>query len=174
MQSNANRLMGETNDNPVDVDAGSDALILQEDDSDEEGGGLASVPAAPRTTRQRGKHRSVPQGADDDFLASEDDDAPSAIDVDSDSDVDVDVDANDNADAAGDEKKKMAMDVSYEGFAIHGRVLCLVVRKRNSPNNQRAAARGTTSGTGTVQPAGQAKMENWITSTQIPVGEDIP
>ena len=34
-------------------------------------------------------------------------------------------------DEGEDEKKKMAMDTTYEGFAIYGRVLCLVVKRKD-------------------------------------------
>jgi hypothetical protein len=73
----------------------------------------------------------------------------------------------------GDEKKKMAMDVSYEGFAIYGRVLCLVIRRRSGAPQQRGGNSKANDIPASAKPAGQAKMENWISSTQIPVGEDI-
>ncbi|KAK3693486.1 hypothetical protein B0T22DRAFT_372018 [Podospora appendiculata] len=65
----------------------------------------------------------------------------------------------------GDDKKKLALDISYEGFAIYGRVLCLVVKRRDGPTKpgHSAALAGNKSQTG-----GQAMMENWITSTQLP------
>ncbi|KAK0732576.1 hypothetical protein B0T21DRAFT_291588 [Apiosordaria backusii] len=68
-----------------------------------------------------------------------------------------------------DDKKKMAMDISYEGFAIYGRVLCLVVKRREGggkggglamPTGGKSQAAG--------RPRGQAMMENWISSTQLP------
>jgi hypothetical protein len=67
-----------------------------------------------------------------------------------------------------DDKKKLAMDISYEGFAIYGRVLCLVVKRRDGGNTSGTSVvrSGTKSQTG--QPGGQAMMENWITSTQLP------
>ncbi len=71
--------------------------------------------------------------------------------------------------AARDDKKKMAMDISYEGFAIYGRVLCLVVKRRSD-----GGARGGSSAvppsnkSQTGRPGGQAMMENWIASTQLP------
>lgn len=71
--------------------------------------------------------------------------------------------------AARDDKKKMAVDISYEGFAIYGRVLCLVVKRRSD-----GAARGGSSAvppsnkSQTGRPGGQAMMENWIASTQLP------
>lgn len=65
----------------------------------------------------------------------------------------------------------MAVDISYEGFAIYGRVLCLVIKRRGP----RALASSGGSGRPlTGRPGGQAVMENWITSTQLPEagGED--
>ncbi|KAL8408115.1 hypothetical protein RB594_006787 [Gaeumannomyces avenae] len=81
----------------------------------------------------------------------------------------------------GEKKKKVALDVSYEGFAIYGRVLCLVVKRRgNAPSGGRSSA-AASSGSGRAPAAstrrgvaadgaaggGQARMENWIASTQI-------
>lgn len=79
-------------------------------------------------------------------------------------------------------KKKLAMDVIYEGFAIYGRVLCLVVKQRGAPPRSRsirsmlppASATSSTAAAAEQTPAkpvGQAAMENWIASTQIPMGE---
>ncbi|KAM0329400.1 hypothetical protein ACHAQA_004707 [Verticillium albo-atrum] len=72
--------------------------------------------------------------------------------------------------AADDDKKKMAMDVSFEGFAIYGRVLCLVVKRRDTPARAagRAAARDSAATSSAAAPGGQAMMENWISSTQMP------
>ncbi|KAK3987724.1 hypothetical protein QBC44DRAFT_115417 [Cladorrhinum sp. PSN332] len=70
------------------------------------------------------------------------------------------------------DKKKTAMDISYEGFAIYGRVLCLVVKRREG-KGKAVVGRAGVSGGG--KPEGQAMMENWISSTQVPVdqgGED--
>ncbi|KAL2143847.1 hypothetical protein VTI28DRAFT_9989 [Corynascus sepedonium] len=71
--------------------------------------------------------------------------------------------------AEQDDKKKMAMDISYEGFAIYGRVLCLVVKRRGD-----GTAKGGSSAVPSghraqpTRPGGQAMMENWIASTQVP------
>lgn len=75
--------------------------------------------------------------------------------------------------AERDDKKKLAMDISYEGFAIYGRVLCLVVKRRGD-----GAAKGSSSTLSSgnkplpSRPGGQAMMENWIASTQAPAEED--
>jgi hypothetical protein len=71
--------------------------------------------------------------------------------------------------AERDEKKKMAMDISYEGFAIYGRVLCLVVKRRGDSGSRGGGSAIPSSGRPqTNRPGGQAMMENWIASTQLP------
>ncbi|GAB1309996.1 hypothetical protein MFIFM68171_00206 [Madurella fahalii] len=67
-----------------------------------------------------------------------------------------------------DDKKKMAMDISYEGFAIYGRVLCLVVKRRDGGSKGGSSAVPSSDKSQTGRPGGQAMMENWITSTQLP------
>lgn len=80
--------------------------------------------------------------------------------------------------AARDDKKKLAMDISYEGFAIYGRVLCLVVKRRGTGGGSGSGGRSGTSVSSlanksqTGPPAGQAMMENWITSTQMPTAAE--
>ncbi|KAI4159669.1 MAG: hypothetical protein LQ342_006362 [Letrouitia transgressa] len=59
-----------------------------------------------------------------------------------------------------DEKKKLGMSTSYEGFSIYGRILCLVVKRR-----------GTSRGKELTGGAGQAMMEDWIASTQMADGQ---
>lgn len=52
------------------------------------------------------------------------------------------------------EEKKLAIRTTYEGFTIYGRVLCLIVRRRDN------------SGNSSIEKINQATMENWISSTQ--------
>ncbi|PTB68244.1 hypothetical protein BBK36DRAFT_1115017 [Trichoderma citrinoviride] len=163
LQSNASKLIAETNANPIDVDASDFAPIRIEEDSDNEGVTLSDIPSA-NTRRQAKRQRSnTLEYGDDDEFEDASDDADSVVDVDSDGHQPLPKRARglENPPAEPDEddyKKKLAMDVSYEGFAIYGRVLCLVVKKKESKPQQALG--------------GQAKMENWITSTQIPVGEE--
>lgn len=58
-------------------------------------------------------------------------------------------------DGGEDDKKKMKLHTTYDGFSIYGRILCLVVRRR-----------GLARGKEPVRGTGQAMMEEWITSTQ--------
>ncbi|KAG6055569.1 hypothetical protein E4U17_002876 [Claviceps sp. LM77 group G4] len=165
MQSNSTKLIDETNHVPVDVDGEQEiAAILREEDSDDDGGNerLSEIPVA-RSKRRRDTTTS-------DHHTEESGGSDNAIDLDSDTERPVTKRARipsalgeDASEGEEDDKKKLAMDVSYEGFAIYGRVLCLVVRRReNKTQRLRQDAEG------------QANMDNWITSTQIPVGEDGP
>lgn len=165
MQSNSTKLIDETNHVPVDVDSEQEiAAILREEDSDDGGGNelLSEIPVA-RPKRRRDTTTS-------DLRTEESGGSDNAIDLDSDTERPVTKRARipnalgeDASEGEEDDKKKLAMDVSYEGFAIYGRVLCLVVRRReNKTQRLRQDAEG------------QANMDNWITSTQIPVGEDVP
>lgn len=58
-----------------------------------------------------------------------------------------------------DDKKKMSLHTTYDGFAIYGRILCLVVKRR-----------GVTKGRDRAGGTGQAMMEEWIASTQMEEG----
>ncbi len=90
-----------------------------------------------------------------------------------------------DGDAGGSGKtKKLAMDISYEGFAIYGRVLCLVVKRREASGsrggssgpigNARAQRTTATSSSGDAGGGAQAMMESWIASTQVQDGASRP
>lgn len=189
LQSNSNKLINETNDVPIDLDMESEAAagtvpIRQESESEDDTTGLSRIPAVDETSRPRRSKRQRGEPRDDqdaDYTMTSDEDAgaeASAIEIDSDDDAPrpskrvKKQETGSDLEEDGDDKKKMALDVSYEGFAIYGRVLCLVVKKRQG---LRLAA--STAARGAKQPAGQASMENWISSTQMPnpgAEEDTP
>ncbi|KFA65748.1 hypothetical protein S40285_04877 [Stachybotrys chlorohalonatus IBT 40285] len=183
MQSNSSKLMGETVAAPIDVDVNVNVPIRLEEDDVDDGRALADIPFAPldrQSKRSRMSSDEDPEMSDGNdegvpiLLESEDDQPPhkrrrqpkQTPHDQQDRDADED-------DDEGDDKKKLAMDVSYEGFSIYGRVLCLVIKRRETKAQQnRGGARLAEAGGS--RPVGQASMENWITSTQIPVGEEIP
>jgi len=163
MQSNSNKLIAESDSAPVDLDA---VPVLREDSDGEDAPlRLADIPLAQsRPQRKRATRPSVHNDSDE---ALDDD----AIEIDSDDEGPPHKRTKGLGDYGGDEedKKKLAMDISYEGFAIYGRVLCLVVRKRESATQGSRRAGNSAN----AKLDGQAKMENWITSTQMPVGDDV-
>ncbi|TDZ33863.1 hypothetical protein C8035_v009238 [Colletotrichum spinosum] len=184
--SNSNKLINETNEAPIDLDMepeeqGVTANIRRESESDEDVAGLSRIPAVDETARPRRSKRQRGD-LDPDYNVPSEDDAGgelSAIEIDSDSDAPrpskrpKKQTTGSEVDPDEDDKKKMAMDVSYEGFAIYGRVLCLVVKKRQGLR----MASSSSATNAKHQPAGQASMENWITSTQMPnpgAEEDAP
>jgi hypothetical protein len=54
-----------------------------------------------------------------------------------------------------DDKKKLGLKTTYEGFSIWGWVLCLLVTRKGGPTKK-----------STDSNAGQALLEEWISSTQ--------
>jgi hypothetical protein len=68
---------------------------------------------------------------------------------------------DDDAPEAQDDKKKLGLNTSYDGFSIYGRILCLVVKRR-----------GVRSAGGGGGPASSQQMlENWV-STQAQAEPD--
>jgi hypothetical protein len=194
LTSNSSKLVGASREAPIDVEgqgaAETDVPVLHEDDQVIS---LADIPMVDETadsesTNRRAKRRRHGRGEDAESASDDESDVEvmenSSADelfVGGESDEsDVAIDqrppkrrkekaAAEGDTAERDDKKKMAMDISYEGFAIYGRVLCLVVKRLGD-----GAGRGGTSAAPssnkaqTGRPGGQAMMENWIASTQLP------
>lgn len=59
----------------------------------------------------------------------------------------------------GGDMKKPALNTSYDGFSIYGRILCLVIKRRGMAKGKEPTG------------AGQAMMEDWIASTQMGDGQ---
>ena len=151
IQSNSAKLTGDTGDAPIEVE---DGPVITREESDEELN-LQDLPDAddvqsedglfvpegrakrPRTTT------ATSQSSSPGFepLPKRRRDAPPGEE--------------------SDDKKKMAMDTTYDGFSIYGRVLCLVVKRKDKKGKAPTSLAG-----------GQATMENWISSTQMPPEDD--
>ncbi|KAK0630189.1 hypothetical protein B0T17DRAFT_615878 [Bombardia bombarda] len=190
LTSNSSKLTGESREAPIDVDV---ALLVEGDDADvpilrqesEDGDTiLDDIPAIDETianfdpANRRSKRRrwgptdtgTDGQGQEPEQNSGGDDGVDMEV-IDSNSSADDELFRRKNKAAArnegdGDDKKKLAVDISYEGFAIYGRVLCLVVKRRDGTTKTSTMSSSSKSQTG--QPNGQAVMENWITSTQLP------
>lgn len=165
MQSNSSKLLGETSTEPIDVDNAAPEILREEDD-EVSLDNIPELPSADMTDAGQSKRRRSEPAEDEsnsEFEAGSDDDVESVL-----GSAPPSKRARRDEDLSGDEeqdKKKMAMDISYEGFAIYGRVLCLVIKRRD-------AAPGRAAGTTPAgeKGTGQARMENWISSTQVPAG----
>ncbi|KAI9777370.1 MAG: hypothetical protein M1816_004739 [Peltula sp. TS41687] len=151
----------------------SSPIVLREDDDQGEAIDLGRIPVAPATAtssevgreggrggtslrakvgntsvRQRG--RGSPSEVIDlsEGDSATDQDAQSSRQRDRSSDTPEPVEESED-------KKKLSVSSSYDGFSIYGRILCLIVKRR----------RATSARSGTND--GQAMMENWIRSTQL-------
>ena len=165
MTSNSSKLLGDTSVSPIDVDTAPSPPILREEDEEVS---LDQIPeAAAEASDGQGKRRRESEVVSDSEF-EEDSDVESAGSAPPPSKRARQGSAGEaeDGDEGDDDKKKMAMDVSYQGFAIYGRVLCLVVKRRSTPGARTPAAPSGPA----EQPTGQAVMENWISSTQVPVG----
>ncbi len=168
LRSNSDKLTGAgtTSEEAIQLeDGGGDVSVpgIRREESDENMFGLNDIPLAEddedgdafetmRARPKRGRRRADDDEDDGDGLfVNEDDEAPMPKRVKESLIVERD---------GQEDKKKMAMDTSYDGFSIYGRVLCLVVKKRDT-----GKAKSGMSG-------GQAMMEEWITSTQMPPIDD--
>lgn len=186
-------------------DPDDDAVALRDiptmDEDETAPARVGSPPSMRPSKRRRGRGAGLPRGDDGDTAEhdadvlisddgeEEDQDADNLFvdDDDSDGSAAAPPPAKRRKDAASpagheaqrDDKKKLAMDIRYEGFSIYGRVLCLVVKKRGglSTTGRNAPAKaGRKTGQSAAPGGGQAVMENWITSTQMPevAPVDIP
>ena len=159
--SNSRKLLGDTNDTAIQVD---DVPTIIREESDEEVLNLEEVLDADEIQSDtdslfvgddKGPHKSKRSRA---TTGSE---APTDISLDpeplskrrKDNEGVVEGDETDD-------KKKMAMDTFYEGFSIYGRILCLVVKRIDKKGKSQANT------------GGQAMLEDWIASTQMPAQEE--
>lgn len=209
MKSNSGRLISETNDAPIDLDgvAESATMVRREESDDEDAAvALAAIPAIEAAASGDGARRpkrarsdaETDMGADADADADQNNQFETISDDGDprDGDDDLFVQSPIGAPPAKrqrpvpaaaedeDDKKKLAMDISYEGFSIYGRVLCLVVKRRDGsgadPTERGGNASASAGGNGSNRAKagagsrGQAMMENFIISTQVPAGADVP
>jgi hypothetical protein len=132
LKSNSNKLTnwlsGGDGHDPIDVDA-PHAPVLIEDDDDVD---INDIPTATSNIDE-----------DAVTIPSDDDGPDNSLFVSG-----KDIDAN------GDDKKKLGMKTIFDGFAIYGKFLCLIVKRTNMPSTIKAGA------------SGRAMLENWV-STQV-------
>lgn len=144
-----------TRDAPVEVGEAAPELITEESE-ESEGVRMSDVPAAARGKAV--KKLTLPKDESQEGLFVSDDSDEDNVDAqETPSSLKKGKEIVGEDDACGDDdKKKLGMDTTYDGFSIYGRILCLVVKRK-----------GITRGKEVAGGAGQAMMEEWITSTQM-------
>ncbi|KAI4956173.1 hypothetical protein J4E91_000384 [Alternaria rosae] len=171
IQSNSGKLTNwlttGTSDQPVVINEdAADPIVIREEEDDEPIN-LADIPAADvpakqpertaRPKRRRGNNENDGVG---DHTDSESSDLfvpePPTNRSKTKASTRDDDQATDEEPQA-DDKKKLDLNTSYDGFSIYGRILCLVVKRRGVRNL--AGASGATSS--------QAMLENWVSTQAV-------
>lgn len=165
IQSNSGKLTNwlatGTNDQPIVInEIATDPIVIEEDDDDAIN--MADIPEAdpPRRSTRTKRSRSE---AEEDIAnnASDSDEADLFVSETSSKRCKSGAAPADAAEVEGeeesqDDKKKLELNTSYEGFSIYGRILCLVVKRRGVRSGKGSA--------GAPVPS-QHMLENWV-STQ--------
>jgi hypothetical protein len=156
IQSNSNMLTGDTSDNAIEVE---DVPMIRREDSEDDAVNMQDLPDAEDVSDADSLFV-----AEDEPRRSKRPRAVTASNIKSSSESPSGAepaqkrrkDTNLGPDEPSDDKKKMTMKTTYDGFSIYGRVLCLVVKRKDGK------------GKGPAKNGGQVMMEDWITSTQMP------
>ncbi|KAF1834470.1 hypothetical protein BDW02DRAFT_330834 [Decorospora gaudefroyi] len=170
IQSNSGKLTswltGGTSDQPVVInERASEAIVIREEEDDEPIN-LAAIPEAEAQLKQSGPvtRKRRPRGdqhaeASTPLSDSEHSDMfvpepttkrnktkPTTSNIVQDSDEE----------SREDDKKKLGLNTSYDGFSIYGRILCLVIKRRGVRNL-----------TGASVASSQAMLENWVSTQAV-------
>lgn len=149
------RLSG-TRDAPVEVGEGAQGIVTEES----EGVRMADIPSATGN-EAHGSATLAKEDSQEGLFVSDDSDGRNADAEETPSSKNKGKrPVGEEDDGGEDDKKKLGMNTTYDGFSIYGRILCLVVKRR-----------GTAKGKEIAGGAGQAMMEDWITSTQMGEGQ---
>lgn len=156
LKSTGNKLTGWLNnsDNPITVEEDDAPRVLQEEG--DEAVALNDIPEADSSSKR--KAHGGDKDDDDALFVSSDDEETFQTQRERTSKrrkrSETDRSAEQREDVT-DDKKKLAMNTSYDGFSIYGRILCLVVKRKG----KKAAASNANA------PGGSQMMEQWV-STQ--------
>ena len=148
------RLTG-TEDAPVEIADAVPDLVREESDEVK----LADLPAADEEEEgHRQAAMSMEESGEGLFVCDGDEDEEDVVMGKDDQDVTM------GGDGGGeDDKKKLSLNTTYDGFSIYGRILCLVVKRKGTVKGKEVAVGSAESG--------KAMMEEWISSTQMAEGQ---
>ena len=147
------RLTG-TRDAPVEIADAAPGLVREESDEVR----LADLPAAGEEEGYGRAGVSKEESGEGLFVSDGDEDE----EVSTGEGVDKDITMG-GGEGGEDDKKKLSLNTTYDGFSIYGRILCLVVKRKGTVKGKEAAVGSAGSG--------QAMMEEWISSTQMAEGQ---
>lgn len=148
-----------TRDVPVEVGEGAPGLVLEESE-ESEGVRMTDIPSVAGDEVHRSAALTKEETQEGLFVSDDSDEGNGIAEETSPSKKNGKRPVEEDDGGGEDDKKKLGMDTTYDGFSIYGRILCLVVKRR-----------GTAKGKELAGGAGQAMMEEWITSTQMGEGQ---
>lgn len=170
IQSNSGKLTNwlttGTSDQPVIIsEEAMDPIVIREED-EEEAITLTDIPAADvhqKQSKRSSSDKRAREDRDHEAMSNPTDSEGSDLFVPEPSTKRTKTDKRRVGDDQGEEgeephednKKKLSLNTSYDGFSIYGRILCLVVKRRGTRNQAG----------GTGAQSSQAMLENWV-STQ--------
>ncbi|KAH3910810.1 hypothetical protein HBI56_004440 [Parastagonospora nodorum] len=171
IQSNSGKLTNwlttGTSDQPmvINEDSTEPIVIREEDDEDVD---IADIPEADGlldSSRRSARHKRPIENAEDDASSDRGDSGSSALFVpgrpskrSKTSEKIAEPSQEKDAEEAGDDKKKLGLNTSYDGFSIYGRILCLVVKRRGARLPGPASS--------------QQMLENWVSTQAAAEPED--
>lgn len=148
-----------TQDVPLDVEGGPDVPMVREESQEDADTALGDIPLIRNSPINGDAHATTTEMRDPLFVSERPEDegfqAQRTPLPRNEKEESVPVGQGDRED----DKKKMRLNTTYDGFTIYGRILCLVIKRRGSARGREQAG-----------VSGQAMMEDWIASTQA--GED--
>jgi hypothetical protein len=175
IQSNSGKLTNwlttGTSDQPMLIDDQATEPIVIREEEGEEAINITEIPEAeePRRLSRRSARDNVRKGYSGPDTGSDGSDSdnsalfvpgrPAKRNKTSNEPAEINEDENDQE--TQDDKKKLALNTSYDGFSIYGRILCLVVKRRGV----------RMAGDNGVPATSQQMLENWV-STQAAAEHD--
>ena len=147
------RLTG-TRDAPVEIADTVPGLVREESDEVK----LADLPTADEEEGHRPAAMSKEESGEGLFVSDGDEDEEDVVTGKDNQDITMEGDGG-----GEDDKKKLSLNTTYDGFSIYGRILCLVVKRKGTVKGKEAAVGSAESG--------KAMMEEWISSTQMAEGQ---
>ena len=158
------RLTG-TRDAPVEVGEEGAPGLRAEEGEDSEGVRMVAIPSGAGGEAVRSKRNLPKEESQEGLFVSDESDDEAGVNAQETPPLrnkgSESVEEGEGEEGRGDDKKKLGMDTTYDGFSIYGRILCLVVKRKGTAAKGKERAGGT----------GQAMMEEWITSTQMQEGQ---
>lgn len=162
MKSNSNKLTGwlnGTTENPVQVEEDVDSVNIREE-SDEEDNTFTGIASDAGDGEGGSRKRSRDDSEDELFIGHSDISDDEGFQTGAGPGLKRRrlAEVMNEGDGDDDDKKKLGVDTSYDGFSIYGRILCLLVKRRGNKANGKLPG-------SSADETGQQMLEGWI-STQ--------